>query len=202
LTNDVTPAFNPSGTLHRLIIHWVYGGTLAGILLFALTPLIAASWPPYLLAAWIQLPIYMLHQLEEHDADRFRTFVNRNLAGGRNVLDVVAVFVINVPGVWGVMAVSVALSAFVRPGLALIAVYLVLVNALAHIGAWIVLRRYNPGLVTAITLFIPVAVWGFRAMDIAGVGWIDHTVGLLTAVLIHAAIVAYVQRRKRLLPAL
>src|SRR5208282_2200477 len=103
-----------------------------------------------LISAWVQLPLYMIHQYEEHDADRFRRFVNQHIAGGREALTLADVFVINVPGVWGVIAASCYLAWVVRPGLALIAIYLTLVNAGAHVGALVALRRYNPGLITAI----------------------------------------------------
>lgn len=60
--------------LQRLISNWVYGGALAGVLLFALSPLLLAYWPPPLAATFLLLPAYMIHQFEEHDHDRFRRF--------------------------------------------------------------------------------------------------------------------------------
>jgi uncharacterized membrane protein HdeD (DUF308 family) len=94
----------------RLAENWVYGGFLAGILLVALTPLLAAHWPGWMLAVWLMLPLYMVHQLEEHDSDRFRRFVNERVGHGREVLSPRAVFLINVPGVWGVIAASLYLA--------------------------------------------------------------------------------------------
>jgi len=180
--------------LGRLVANWVYGGALAGLLLAALTPLVAADWPAFLVAAWVQLPLYMIHQYEEHDDDRFRRFVNRTLAGGREALTQADVFVINVPGVWGVIAASCWLAWTMRPGLALVAVYLTLVNAVAHVGAWVALRRYNPGLVTAIVGFVPVGGWAWAQVAAAGAGLADHLIGLTVAVGVHAAIVVRVFR--------
>ena len=120
--------------IHRLIINWVYGGFLAGLLLVLLAPLFVHEWPPALAAAFFCLPAYMLHQYEEHDNDRFRIFMNRILANGHDALTLPAVFIINVPGVWGVIALSLWLAFWVNPGLALIAVYLPLINALIHIA--------------------------------------------------------------------
>ena len=90
--------------IHRLVINWVYGGFLAGLLLVLLAPLLVHGWPPALAAAFFCLPAYMLHQYEEHDNDRFRIFMNRMLADGHDALTLPAVFIINVPGVWGVIA--------------------------------------------------------------------------------------------------
>jgi hypothetical protein len=164
------------------------------MLLVVLTPLLAVFWPPWLVAVWIQLPIYMLHQFEEHDGDRFQRFVTANLGQGRELLSHAAIWVINVPGVWGVIAVSLGLAVWVRPGLGLIAVYLVLVNALAHIAAGVVLRRFNPGLVTAVVLFLPGGIWGLLALRQAGATAADHAIGLAVAVAIHLAIVAFANR--------
>lgn len=181
--------------LHRLYANWVYGGALAGFLLACLTPLLAQHWPPYVLAAWIQIPVYMLHQYEEHDGDRFRGFVNQLLAGGREALSRRAVFMINVPGVWGVIALSLYLAACVRPGLALIAVDLTLINAIAHIGGALALKRHNPGLTTAVLLFLPASLWGLAAVQAVEPSGLDQAIGYGVAFGIHAAILVHVRLR-------
>ena len=101
----------------RLTHYWVYGGSLAGLLLLVLMPVLASGWPIALTMVFLQLPVYMLHQYEEHDDDRFRQFFNRVLFGGREVLSSAAVFLINVPGVWGVIAVSFCLAWSVNIGM-------------------------------------------------------------------------------------
>ena len=71
-------------------------------------------------------------------------------------------------------------------------VYLVLVNAVAHIIAAILWREYNPGLWTALILFVPLGT--FALLQIArapGVEEIHHATGLAIAIGIHAAIVIY-----------
>lgn len=60
------------------------------------------------------------------------------------------------------------------------------------------MRRYNPGLVTAVLLFIPLAVvtlWTFAA--IPGVTLSDHFIGFGDAIFIHAAILTRALSRKR-----
>lgn len=178
----------------RLICFWVYGGALASIVLFALTPVLGIGWPQWKVAVWLTLPVYMLHQLEEHGNDRFRRFVNTRLAGGRPALSTFAVFLINVPGVWGVIALSFALASLRRPGFGLIAVYLLLVNALAHVGCFIALRVYNPGLWTALGGFFVLGVWALLTLQKTHPEVRDHALGLFISVAIHAAIVAQVLR--------
>jgi len=182
--------------LTRLINNWVYGGAMAGLLFLLLLPALASGWSLALLAVVLQLPAYMLHQYEEHDDDRFRQFFNRTMFGGREVLSRAAVFVINVPGVWGVIAVSIYLARFVDIGFGLIAVYLVLVNALVHVIHALVFRSYNPGLATAVGIFLPVGGYGLWQIDRAGGGNASlQALGIGSALVIHAAIIAYAKHK-------
>jgi hypothetical protein len=104
--------------------------------------------------------------------------------------------------VWGVNLVALYLAYFVALGLGLIAVYLTLVNAVAHVVSMVVLRRYNPGLVTALVLFLPFGTWALVAINRAGGGTTTyHVIGLAVAVLIHAAILVHVKLRVRALSA-
>ena len=184
--------------LARLYDNWVYGGFLAALMLLLLTPVLASGWSLALLLVWLHLPVYMLHQYEEHDGDRFRRFVNATIGGGKEVLSRLDVFVINIGGVWGVDAAAFLLAARVDLGLGLIAVYLSLVNAFGHCAQALALRRYNPGLATAIGLFIPLGLVTLRVL--AGhpeVTRTDHILGLAVALLIHAAIIVRVVSRRR-----
>ncbi|MEO1279811.1 MAG: HXXEE domain-containing protein [Planctomycetota bacterium] len=171
--------------------HWIVATGPVAVVLVLATPVIAQYCPTWLLMVWIQLPVYMIHQCEEHQRDRFRLWVNNRLGGGRELLTLRDVLVINLPGVWGVNAVSLLLAAFVQPGLGLIAVYLTLVNAIAHVAAAARFRAPNPGLWTAIGLFIPAGIGGLLAINRAGEGNLAmHGIGLGTALAIHIAIVA------------
>ena len=181
--------------INRLVSYWVYGGFLAAFLLLGLMPTFAHLWDGALILVYLQLPIYMFHQLEEHDDNHFRDFINQHLAGGRDVLSKTAIFVINVPGVWGVNLLSILLAYGVHIGFGLIGVYLTFLNGLIHIAQAIRLRCYNPGLVTAIFLFLPVGGLGLWAIERTGeVGAGYHYLGLGSAVAIHVAIIVYVVR--------
>lgn len=182
--------------LQRLISSWVYGGVLAGILLLALSPLLVGNWPAALAATFLLLPAYMIHQYEEHDRDRFRIFFNRTLGRGHDVLSPRAVFITNVPGVWGVIALSLYAAAHFGLGWALVAVYLVLVNAAVLIAHAVIYRGYNPGLATALVVFLPLGGFTLHLIDLAGAGSAaSHAIGLVIAIAIHAAILLHVQRR-------
>jgi hypothetical protein len=179
----------------RLIANWVYGGFLAGLMLLLLAPVLVGGWSAALVATFLCLPAYMLHQYEEHDNDRFRLFVNRQIGRGE-VLTPLAVFVINVPGVWGIIAISLALAVTVRVGLGLMAAYLVVVNGAIHVIHAAIKQGYNPGLGTAIVLFLPLGGYGLAAIQHAGDGTaLMHMVGAGTAIAIHAAIIVHVFRQ-------
>ena len=184
--------------LNRLVSSWVYGGFLAGLLILLLAPLLLAGRRPVLVAAFFCLPVYMFHQYEEHDNDRFRRFVNRVVGGGREVLTPLEVFLVNVPGVWGVLALSLWLAAGIEPGFALISAYLLLVNSAVHIAQGILAREYNPGLASAVLLLLPAGCWCMIAVQHSGTGTAAmHVTGLASAVALHLATVIPVLRNRR-----
>lgn len=183
--------------VQRLYVYWVYGGMLAGVLLFALTPLLVGRWPVVFISLFLLLPMYMLHQYEEHDNDRFRKFVNTRIGSGQEILSSAVVFLINVPGVWGVLAIALYLAYDVHVGFGLIVVYLVLVNGVVHIAEGVFSRAYNPGLISAIILFIPGGSYTLWQIQQAGGGTlVFQTIGLSVALVIHAAIILYVVWRR------
>ena len=178
-----------------LLREWPYAGFLAGLLLLALAPLWVSGIALVVGVIYLQLPVYMLHQLEEHAGDRFRRFINDRAAGGRDALTPGATLVINVVGVWMVNIISLYLALYVSPTLGLIAVYLTLVNAVVHVVGTVVLRAYNPGLWTAIILFLPLGIWSLYVLNSAGAGFWANVLGILVAVAIHAAILIHIRRR-------
>ena len=69
-------------------------------------------------------------------------------------------------------------------------------NALVHILSTLVLRRYNPGLVTAVVVFLPLSMLTLWQIQATGEGaLLYHAVGLAVAVAIHGAILALVRIR-------
>jgi hypothetical protein len=187
--------------IDRFSHNWVYGGALAGVLLLLLLPAIDGGWSLALMLVFLQMPVYMLHQLEEHDDERFRRYVDEMIGHGRDVLPSSAVFVINI-GVWVLNLISFALAAHVGIGWGLIGVYAMVINAIVHIADGIAKRAWNPGLVTAIVLFLPVGLGGLWAISATGEATVlQHVVGIVIALLIHAGIVAYVLGNARRLGA-
>ncbi len=65
--------------------------------------------------------------------------------------------------------------------------YLAGVNALTHIGWWLRFRVYNPGLVTALILFVPGAY--YTIVSVSGATKVDHLTALGASVLAHLLLV-------------
>ena len=180
--------------------NWMYAGLVVAAFLLILLPILVADWSLALVATFIQLPAYLIHQVEEHAGDRFRRFINSRVAHAANALTTAAVVVINVPLVWGVDLAALYLARYAALGWGLIAIYLTLVNAIVHIVAAIGLRAYNPGLATAVLVFLPVSIWGIAVMaGTPGVTLIQHAVGLALALIVHVGLAAHVLRRARTL---
>lgn len=172
--------------------YWVAAALCMAILLALLMPVLAQQWRSVWLLIFAMLPAYLFHQVEEHTGDRFRVFVNQHVFHGIEALTPLAVLWINLPGVWGIGLFSIYAASFLSIGWGLSMVYLVLVNAVAHIVAAILWREYNPGLWTALTLFVPLGTMAlFQIARVPGVQAIHHAAGITVAIGIHAAIVVH-----------
>ncbi|MEX0430288.1 HXXEE domain-containing protein [Spiribacter insolitus] len=167
--------------LNRIFQYWVYATPPAALLLIGLYPLSGAG---IALPVYLALPIYMIHQFEEHDADRFAVFLKGLLGPERRGLTAADIWVVNVVCVWFVL-LAVFYLASGDPAWGVLTGYLVIVNAVLH-AAWAVrLRRYNPGLWTALLLFLPLAVWIFAVVPAP---LSIHLASLLAVIILHAAI--------------
>lgn len=183
-------AMTPATPFQRLQAYWVYGGTTLGVLLMLLTPLITAGWALPALLTYLCLPAYMLHQFEEHDDDRFRRFVNEVIGKGRQALSQSDVYWVNVLGVWAFLALTLWAALRLDPGWSTLSAYLLLVNAVAHIGQSIALRRTNPGIFTAILFFVPL---GLLLLINSSATLLQHVLAFLLTVALHAAIMLRVR---------
>lgn len=181
-----------------LATRWVVGAGFMAAALLAMEGVLIATWPLWLVLIFLHSPFYMIHQVEEHSGDRFRHFANERVFGGREGLTTNAVLVINLPVVWGLNLAALYAAAFISPGLGLIAPYAMLVNGITHIGAAFKLRSYNPGLVTAVAMFLPLSLATlYRVGSLPEVGWGYHALGLAAALVLHALIILDVMWRLR-----
>lgn len=174
---------------------WPSASLFAAFGLAALAPVWFATAGLVLGCVYLQLPIYPLHQWEEHRGDRFQLYIDRVIGRGREDLTPAATFWINALGVWLLDVVALYLAVFVDPSLGLMAIYLPLLNSLGHVVPAVVRGEYNPGLWTTLGLFLPVS--GACAVIVATQShacWKAHSLGAAVAFGVHAAIVVVVKR--------
>jgi hypothetical protein len=177
--------------------NWQYGGVVAGAFYLANLPLLNVRCAVPGLLLWLQLPIYVVHQFEEHQHDRFRRYVNLHMGHGQPILSPRAVTVINVGGVWCVNFLALYLAKFCWLGSGLLAFYLAIVNAVVHVAGAIASRAYNPGLVTAATLLLPIGIWGAIVYSAAyALPLRDHVTALALIIALHLAILSHLVRQR------
>ncbi|MDG4879500.1 HXXEE domain-containing protein [Mesorhizobium sp. WSM4935] len=178
--------------------YWVIGAGFMAASLMAAAPVVSLPLPVFLI--FLHSPVYMAHQVEEHTGDRFRKFANEHVFSGRDALTVASVLVINLPFVWGINPLALYAAFLWGPAWGLVAPYVMVVNALAHLVTSARLGKYNPGLVTSVVLFLPLGV-----ATIWIIGWTEGLapplVGAALAILLHLAIIAVVAARYRSLVA-
>jgi hypothetical protein len=179
-------------------IHWSRTGIpLAGALLL-LAPFVrrAVGRAPFLV--YLQWPVYLLHQYEEHGHGAFKREVNRVLPPSFGRLTDQTIFWVNVPMLWGVDVAATYLARFVGPGAGLVAPYLAVVNGLIHVGVAVRTRRYNAGLWTGLLLLLPVG--GASALAIGRIARVPraaHGRGLAASILLHLLTIALIMRNRQ-----
>lgn len=173
--------------LDRVFQNWVYATPPIALLLIALYPFMGSG---IALSLFLSLPAYMIHQYEEHDADRFARFLNGMVGEGRKGLSPVDVWFINVILVWFLL-LAVFHLASIAPGWGVLAAYLLLVNGLLHVVWAIKFQAYNPGLGTSLVMFIPLSIWIFS--DVSAPAAI-HSAAAILVIVLHAAIMIRARR--------
>lgn len=175
-----------SAAMDAILYGWPWLALGVGVLLslyLGLAPRPAGAPPRLRDPTWllqIGLPIYMIHQFEEHGRDVFgrlypflaafcRTLGHPDLA--TCPADPAFLLAVNVGAVW----IAFASGALAGPRRALVgaaALGIPLVNTVMHVGPALATWTYNPGVVTAVLLLLPLAVLGLRGL--AGAGLLDR----------------------------
>ncbi|MEM6613221.1 MAG: HXXEE domain-containing protein [Cyanobacteria bacterium P01_C01_bin.72] len=173
----------PLGQYDFLVQNWMKIGSYAApLLLFGFFSNQAVKTTSVLtdtkLMSVLFLVVYILHQFEEHWFDlfgeqyAFYSEMNQLLLKVLNTRDFTlmpltpeSIFIINTSLVWlvGILAIwrspEHLFSSLAMAGITL-------VNGMSHIVLGIAQQSYNPGLLTAIVLFLPVAIAFYRAIII------------------------------------
>ncbi|MFN8535192.1 MAG: HXXEE domain-containing protein [Dehalococcoidia bacterium] len=169
--------------------HWSRAGLVCASVLLALSPFLWAGLGPVAFLVFLHLPIYLVHQFEEHGHGAFKAEVNQLLPPRIKRVSDAKIFWINILAVWVLLIVVLYLAVYVNPAIGLVAPYLVVVNGLLHTLMAIGRRRPNAGLWTSLTLFLPVG--GVSIVLISGAiqaSVVAHLAALSVAILGHVVI--------------
>ena len=113
---------------------------------------------------WVMVVAYALHIVEEHNLD-WKGWVKRHANLDVPLADS---YVVNAALVVGMIAT--AMIGWRLPELSLAPAALVLINGLFfHLGASLVKRRYSPGALTSLVLFLPIGAWAYYGAYLDGV---------------------------------
>jgi hypothetical protein len=155
---------------------WIGLGA-AGVLLILLTTNALRSdrsisrWRDLVWLTWAAVFAYLVHQFEEHGIDArdhayaFRSFMCGEIGfADPNSCPVPVAFItaVNVAAVWVVGPLSALLAAR-WPVIGLSFFAIPAVNLFAHMVPALTLQSYNPGLLTALALFLPLSLLAFAA---------------------------------------
>lgn len=147
--------------------------------------------------AWAATAAYLLHQFEEHGVDAAgMPYAFRGvLCAAFGFADAAAcpipeafITAVNLPVVWLAGPIA-ALLGRRWPAIALGYLSVPAVNAFAHVGPAVATGAYNPGLLTAVLLFLPLSLWAFRvALRRPDLGWRAVTAAIVGGVAVHAVL--------------
>lgn len=159
---------------------WPYFGVFGGIMISLVLLLIFGRNVVFNLHALLlfYIPIYSLHQFEEHGYDfylrpyHFIHFANHQSLGlefnmnyNEYYLSPKLIYIINVFAIWWFTPISIFVSIlYPKRNVSILMIGAMFMNGIVHCLSAIVHLSYNPGLITSIVLFIPYSLYSFQFM--------------------------------------
>jgi Protein of unknown function with HXXEE motif len=196
--------------LQVALLDWPYAGLVLAAVLSGLLLREAARLPPRVrddpawVLGWIW-PMYLLHQFEEHGIDllgrryAFLGFLCESLGRPDGGCPATPAFIFSVNVLACQLAFGLAFALRRRAPLVAACVWgIPMVNVVPHVLAAVATGRYNPGLFTAVVLFVPACTWMLRTVVRSGVVppagvWRIVATGVLT----HAVLIGSLRLRER-----
>jgi hypothetical protein len=189
----------------QLAFPWI-GGVGAAVLLVLLFGTdwlrgesTSSRWRDPVWLSWLATVVYLLHNVEEYGLDllgQTNAFPNALCANMKFrpypdcPIPTAFFLAVNIPLFWVVGPLAALLSP--RHRLVGFALYSVIsINALVHIAAVFATGQpYNPGLLTALLLFVPLSVWvGYACFGVNRLGYKAMVSLLVWGVLLHVFLI-------------
>jgi hypothetical protein len=142
------------------------------------------------------VPIYLLHQFEEHRWNGFKNYINKkvfNVQKGDFPLNDKNIFWINIPIIWILMPIFAGLSS-INIMFGLWIPFFAVFNSLSHVIFSIQNWEYNPGLIVSLILGIPVGTYALITFySYIAVSAIISIISIFFALLLHIIIFSYIR---------
>lgn len=178
-----------------LYSNWAKLGLILAIIITLLIFTVVTPGNFLLFLIWMQLPIYLLHQYEEHNWNGFKNYVNRSVfkvEEGNFPLNDKIIFWVNIPIIWIIMPLFSVLSGL-NIFFGLWIPYFAVLNSLTHVIVSLKNWEYNPGLLVSLTLGIPVGVYTLVTFySYIQVPLLVSIVSILVAVFLHLMVFGYI----------
>ena len=141
---------------------------------------------------WIQTPLYLLHQFEEHFQGGFKKFINQRIFKIMDAdfpLNDKLIFWINIPFIW-IMFPLVAIISVSHPAWGILLPIFAITNASLHfIGFFALKFTYNPGFLVSTFLNIPLGLYTIGILTSNNVaGGLQILLAIIVAILSHILI--------------
>ncbi|MCB9283173.1 MAG: HXXEE domain-containing protein [Lewinellaceae bacterium] len=155
--------FTVKGRLNWFADNWPYIGGFLALLIFINLLVEDADWVSLRTLLLIHLGLLFLHQVEEYKIPGgFKTFFNQHILRKNPIMKApltdAGIVIVNVLFGWTAYAAAAYWNER-AVGFALGLLFITGINGLAHTAMGIILRKYNPGLITGLFLFIPFAAF-------------------------------------------
>lgn len=183
------------------MVNWLYNNwaKLSLFLAIIVTVLIYIFINPsniLLFLIWMQLPVYLLHQFEEHNWNGFKNYVNRNVfkvKEGDFPLNDKIIFWVNIPIVWILIPIFSGLS-HLNLMFGLWIPYFAVFNSLTHVIVSVRNREYNPGLLVSLILGIPVGIYALIIFySYIQVPVLISALSIFFAILLHVIVFGFIR---------
>ncbi len=188
---------------------WPYMGLGAALLLALLlttdtlrSDRSVSRWQDLVWLTWAGTLAYLLHQFEEHGIDAegahyaFRGFMCATLGfPDATTCPVPLSYItsVNIAAVW-LAGPAAALLGRRWPAVALSYFSIPFVNFLGHTVPFLASGTYNPGVLTAILVFLPLSLWAFHvALMHYRLGWSTVLATVFAGVVLHAILLSSVK---------
>lgn len=179
--------------MEYLYKNWAYMGPLIAIYVCLILFLNLPTLGYALFLIWLQFPIYLLHEFEEHGfPGGFKRMVN-SLVFKSNMdfpFNDANIFWINILAVWILFPFAATMAQTVDIGWGVLLPIFGIFNASIHVIFTLVKRRYNPGLIISVILNIPTGIYTIYYCSQENIlTLLNTTLSLTTTILIHVLLI-------------